>query len=115
MKKLACVSNIKLLETHLSSIHAEDYCLKILENKFSKMKIGKKTKIHLLVVRLSRSGELKYSRPCSSCIKRIKKSPIKIENIYYSNREYGICYEKYQNLITTNSTFVSRGSRSKSE
>lgn len=46
---------------------------------------NKSDTLDLCVVRISKDGILKNSKPCKTCIKFIEKSKIKIKNIYYSN------------------------------
>lgn len=72
----------------MKSVHAEDGCL----NKFihsKKYKKNKKIKYDLIVIRMSRIGNIGTSRPCFGCIIKmcIYKIVYKINicNVYYSH------------------------------
>jgi hypothetical protein len=107
------ISNNIKIKGKISSIHAEDACMTTLEKLYQHKKIRKRAKFYLLVIRLNRIKELKNSRPCSRCIKRISKSPLasRIQGVFYSNSDGGISYEKLSELVQNGSSHVCRGDR----
>ena len=52
--------------------------------------------LHILVIRINKSGIIRYSRPCSECIKKLQK--LGIQKIYYSNEYGNITWEYTQNM-----------------
>ena len=103
--------NTIYIDTAIPSTHAEEMALEKLKPNYGKKII----KISLLVIRISQaSTPTKYtlgnSRPCASCLYKIKNSisiGYKIDKVYFSN-DFGniICY-KLRDIIKEKQ-FVSR-------
>lgn len=104
-------SNYRIIGSKIKSVHAEDACLSALERLFQFKKYRKRVKFNLLVIRLNRNGNLKISRPCARCIKRIARSPLvgMINGIYYSNSIGNISFEKTSDMIDIGSDFITLG------
>lgn len=83
------------------AIHAEMEAIKNINNSKSRTKIKFKT-YDLIVIRVTNSGRLGNSRPCSKCKKYIMnycdKTHIKINTIYYSNEDGTITAEKFDKM-----------------
>jgi deoxycytidylate deaminase len=74
-----CGSGVALI-----SIHAETDCLSNCHAKWSKG-------MDLLVIRVNNSNKLLNSRPCNSCIDKLRKRNIR--KVYYSTNEGTVIYE----------------------
>jgi hypothetical protein len=83
--------------------HAEIHAIEKLDHQ----KIKKS--VNLLVVRLSKSGELGESRPCYHCLQSLKKTKIKIKYVYFSTESKIITREKFKNMLCVNIFYVSSG------
>ena len=70
---------------------------------YGKKNYGKK--YNILVIRVNHNGELVNARPCHNCVDMLQSCGIK--TIYYST-ENGIIGEKVNNIISINSSSVSR-------
>lgn len=82
-----------------NSIHAEHHAL----NNLPYYKRQKKLKnINILILRVSKTKKITMSKPCVNCIKKLKflpsKKGYKIQNIYYSDENGGICQIKLSNI-----------------
>jgi cytidine deaminase len=79
-----------------TSIHAEVAASKkfILECKYKKYKIRS---VDILVIRISKNGNLGSSRPCSNCIKYMYEMGF-IRNVYYSTSDGAILMENLHNM-----------------
>ncbi|MCH9715601.1 MAG: hypothetical protein K0U52_00740 [Gammaproteobacteria bacterium] len=93
-----------------STIHAEQDLMRKLYRMFKRRKLVSVRKVDILVIRLSSSGKLGMSRPCSECVKTLKHSPVPIGKVYYSSREGNIVAEKFLDLIHTRG-YMSSGRR----
>lgn len=79
----------------------------------SKMRT-KKRPIHvdLLVVRVSKTGQLGSSRPCYNCLLSMEKTSfLKIHNVYYSTNDKTIVKEKFTSMLKSEKTHLSVGFR----
>ena len=92
------------------SVHAEDDAI----GKFLKIRDAPK-KIDVLVIRLSKTGQLGSSRPCKNCLMRYinvsRKFKVKIKNIYYSTSDGTIQKENFITMLDSELTHVSSGYR----
>jgi len=68
--------------TFYKAKHAEFDALNRFKNLFPDTRIDNKS---LLVIRLNNQGEIRMSKPCSSCINFIRQ--YNIGRVFYSNRE----------------------------
>lgn len=104
-------SSRKLHQGAIDTRHAEiDAMLKLP----SKRRGAKLTKISLVVIRVSTNGELRNSRPCVHCLKRLQYLYIfgyNLCNVYYSDANGDIIREKYEDLLRSEQQHVSRGNR----
>jgi deoxycytidylate deaminase len=76
-------------KNNLDSLHAEQSCLLGLD--WSKIK-----NYNIFVLRLNRHGRIGLARPCNMCYNLI--SHIGLKNIYYSNKNEYISYERVNKL-----------------
>ena len=87
------------------STHAEMSALMHLKrSKFGKNKYWNKGKISvdLVVLCITKTGKLRMSKPCEHCIKKlIECTNIKINYVYYSNRDSLITKIRFNKLIIT--------------
>ena len=69
------------------SIHAEENAINNLPYYERRMK--KLCDLNILVIRITKSNELRMSKPCSSCVFYLKKIPPKkgynVKHVYYSD------------------------------
>ena len=96
-----------------NSVHAEmDAFSKIhllKRRKNGKNNNKKPFKVNMLVIQMNRSSELKMSKPCYHCIKKLAKhSNVIINNVYYSNREGGLTMEKFSDLVNSEETYLTK-------
>lgn len=90
--------------------HAEIDAMK----KLPSHKKNRLISVSLLVIRVDRSGELKNSRPCFDCLKRlqyINRYGYRLVNIYYSDENGQIIKKKYYQLLEDNNQHISKGYR----
>lgn len=87
--KNICIEN----ETIKLSIHAEvDALFKYYNKNFKNVK-----GLDILIIRIcDKSCNLKNSRPCNSCIEKLKQKGIR--KVYYSNDKGNIVYEFIENM-----------------
>jgi cytidine deaminase len=72
------------------------------------------TNVSLVVVRVSSTGELRNSKPCMHCLKRLQylhRFGYNLCSVYYSNEAGGIVKAKYEDLLRSEVQHVSRGNR----
>lgn len=96
------------------STHAEIASIKkfFYKNNLSYYKKQKKpVHINLLVIRLTKSNELKNSRPCYHCIQTLSKLNIIIDKVYYSNQNGHIVCEKFRDMLESPENKMSSGYR----
>lgn len=90
--------------------HAEtDVLRKIKKNKKARSK--KIVRFDLIVIRVSKTGILGSSKPCSNCLKHlmeVRQYGIYIDNVYYSTSNGSIEKSKLINLINEDSKHVTR-------
>ena len=89
-------SNKSDLSFDMMSFHAERNLI-IKHFKHFKYKRQSYT-YNILVIRLSKNGNLGSSKPCQRCINELKKSHINIKYIYYSNQYSNIIRENIKNI-----------------
>jgi hypothetical protein len=87
-----------------SSIHAEMHM--IYEHKRSKIKNNKH--YNALIIKVTKDLHLAYSKPCKNCLNGLIRSGIKINKLFYSNKERGITCEYLSDCKTSH---VSWGDR----
>lgn len=114
VKKLAMGTNHSVDAGPLPSIHAEHNAVsKFMRlNKFRRF-LSSHEKIDIVVIRLSRSGVVGYSRPCKNCIKRLMSYDVTINNIYYSDSDGSIKVEKFSTMYDSPLTDFSAGDKRK--
>lgn len=89
-------------------MHAEHLsCLKLMKNH--RFNTNHRTKYDLMVLRLTKTGTLGYSRPCKECLMRLKKSRININYVYYSQTDQSIGVEKFSSMADSSLTKSSGG------
>ena len=100
----------KLTFYNISSTHAEMDAI----NKI-KHKKNNPSSVDLLVIKFSKQGILKESKPCFHCLKYMKKSGVNIENIYCSSSLGEIDKYKFNDLYESSRKggYVSYGMRKK--
>ena len=83
------------------TIHAEIKLLSKLSDIFTRS-------ISILVIRLSKDGKLKESKPCYHCLQQMKMSGIPIKYVYYSTSNGNIIRETFSKM---QSNYITKGSR----
>jgi len=96
----------------LTSIHAEESALHKLQRLIHYRKFDDRKNVDILVIKLTKTGILSYSRPCRDCITRLERSGLKINRIYYSNEFGSITSESLSELVASKGS-CSRGTRLK--
>lgn len=88
-KKLLMSTNYVVNDAALPSIHSEHSgIIKLMRlNRFRRF--FKHEKIDILVIRISASGVIGYSRPCRDCLARMMNCSININNVYYTTDANG--------------------------
>ena len=57
-------------------------------------------KFDLIVIKVSKTGNISTARPCYHCIKQLESASfVRIKNIFYSNKEGNIIKETFEQLI----------------
>lgn len=80
------------------SRHAEIDVLKKEKKNYSLTK--KIRRFNLIVIKVSKTGNISTARPCYHCIKQLESASfVRIKNIFYSNREGIIIKETFEQLI----------------
>lgn len=80
------------------SRHAEIDVLKKEKKNYSLTK--KIRKFNLIVIKISKTGNISTARPCYHCIKQLESASfVRIKNIFYSNKEGNIIKETFEQLI----------------
>ena len=74
------------------SIHAEQKVSSVHINNF------KKGDINIVIIRINKKNELRYSRPCNNCIKYLQNLHYSIKNVYYSTNDGTIVCENLNNM-----------------
>jgi cytidine deaminase len=95
------------------SYHAENQVFsKLPKNKKSKVK-----SINLLVIRVTRNGNIVNSKPCIRCLQDMVRLPYekgyKVRNIYYSNEDGKIIRKTLTDLLYNEELHMSRFYREK--
>jgi cytidine deaminase len=109
-KKLAIGQSYHIKNAAMLSIHAEHNAI----NKFIKINkyrrfVEPHEKIDIVVIRLSKSGAVGYSRPCRNCLLRMLNCELRINNIYYTSADGSIKVEKLSQMFNSELTVMSRG------
>jgi hypothetical protein len=73
---------------------------------FYKEKRKYRNKYNLIVIRVNHKGNLVNARPCHNCVDMLKACGIK--NIFYSTQNGDIICEKVNQIVSINSSSVSR-------
>jgi hypothetical protein len=106
-KKLANGESKKESYHGAPSTHAEEDALRNLNLS----NISPRNRVvDILVVRFSKSGELGESRPCDHCLKKMAKSCVAVNDVYYSTCN-GIVKEKFIDMINSDRSHISYGDR----
>lgn len=84
------------------TIHAE---MDVLSNVHSRYLKG----TDILIIRVNKSKKLIYSRPCGSCVKKMKQKGIR--KAYYSTEDGEIVYEYVQDMIMLHESSGTRSRR----
>lgn len=80
------------------SRHAEIDLLK--KEKKNYIITKKIRKLNLIVIKVSKTGNISTARPCYHCIKQLNSASfVRIKNIYYSNHDGNIVKETFDQLI----------------
>lgn len=80
------------------SRHAEIDLLKKEKKNYCLTK--KIRKLNLIVIKVSKTGNISTARPCYHCIKQLNSASfVRIKNIYYSNHDGNIVKETFDQLI----------------
>ena len=66
-------------------------------------------KFDILVVKITKNGSLKNSKPCIHCLKYLKKSKLNINKVYYSTDKEIVC----ENLVDITNDYITTGIRRK--
>ena len=84
---------------------------------FNKIRFKKNMPRHIdvFVIRIGKSGQFGNSRPCRHCIEMMERSGFHIKNVYYSDSDGFIIKEKFQNMKSSDITYVSSGMRTKTK
>ena len=110
MQKLVVGENYIVQNDGKISVHAEEDAI----GKFLRIRDAPK-KIHVLVIRLSKTGQLGSSRPCKNCLTRYinisRKFKLKIKNVYYSTSDGTIERENFITMLDSELTHISSGYR----
>ena len=61
-------------------------------------------KYSMIVIRINKNGKMCNSKPCCKCIESLKMH--KVKNIYYSNSEGEIIFEKTKNITNDHSSSI---------
>jgi deoxycytidylate deaminase len=110
MKKVAIGTSSVIQNGPLPSIHAEHSAINKLArlNRYRRF-IKTHMKFDIVVIRLSRSGVIGYSRPCRNCLTRLMNANISINNVYYTGADGSIKVEKFSDMYDSNTTEFSKG------
>jgi cytidine deaminase len=83
------------------SVHAEDHAIQKLPTRPSKQK--RYQKVDILVIRVSKTGQLGNSKPCHSCLmllsKQLPERGYTLSRVYYSDDQGKIQVSKLSNLL----------------
>jgi hypothetical protein len=98
-----------------NGLHAEHNAINNLQPSKTK---GKKLEvINILVLRFSKTGNIKNSKPCSNCINRISSvsqiKGYKVKHVYYSNEDCGITCSTLKELQLDDNKHQSRLAKNK--
>jgi deoxycytidylate deaminase len=111
-KKLVITVNYIVNNNTLPSVHAEhDGLKKLIRLNKHKRFLSSCDKIDMLVVRISKTGTIGYSRPCHDCLIRITNCNLKINKVYYSNNEGTIVAEPFGAMLDSPLTKFSSGKK----
>ena len=105
-KKVAIGRNNWIQQYTTPTLHAEMDAYQKLQPYY------KSIDLDMIVVRFTRDGQLRQSRPCYHCIKMLSNSGLSIKNVYYS-RDGDMHKEKFCDMMHSPLTQVSSGMRNK--
>ena len=96
----------------LPSIHAEHEGLtKLMRINRYRRYLSNIDEVDVLVVRVSASGCVGYSRPCHDCLLRMINCPFNINAIYYTDADGTIVSEKFYAMYDSPLTKFTNGRR----
>jgi len=112
VKKLAMGSSSRMVNHSTSSIHAEHDCMQKTArlNRYRRF-LSPGDKVDVMVVRMSRSGIIGYSRPCRNCLRRLAKSKYPINQIYYTIDPDKLVVERFSEMYDSPLTKMSSADR----
>ena len=79
-------------------------------NKIKKKKNLPK-QVDIVVIKLTKSGQLGESRPCYHCLCSLERSNLNIKHVYYSTKNNTIIREKLADMKYCEHTQISSGMR----
>jgi hypothetical protein len=92
------------------SLHAEIHCILNLHklNAYRRM-LKKHDKINILVIRISPTGTVGYSRPCRGCVETMTRNKLfsVVNSIYYTDVDGGIIVEHVNQMNDTSGKYSS--------
>lgn len=95
-----------------NTIHSEhDGMRKLFKLNKRKRILSRTDKIDLLVIRITKTGIIGYSRPCRNCLLRLSRINFNIRLIYYSINNSDVRCEKLSEMIESPLTRISSGYR----
>jgi hypothetical protein len=97
------------ISTHAELASFEKYCFKTNHSYTKKPK--RMPRVNILVIRLSRTNEIKHSRPCYHCIQTFQRLNIIIDRVYYSDQSGNIVCEKFNDMKDSDKNKVTSGYR----
>jgi hypothetical protein len=111
---LAIASNYIVVNGPLPSIHAEASGIKklIKLNKYRRF-LSPHGTIDIMVIRISKTGTIGYSRPCRDCLLKMTNCKFKINQIYYSDFDGAIIMENFSSMFHSPLTKFSNGTKKK--
>ena len=106
VKKVAYGLNSTRRDYTGTSTHAEMDALAKIIGKGNKTR-----KLDLIVIKLTKTGQLGESRPCHNCLRRLYESGVNIKHVYYSTSKGTMEKENFNSMLESPRTYVSYGMR----
>lgn len=79
------------INTYTYAMHAEQNAASVKNQDFKGL-------VDIVIIRINKKNQLRYSRPCNKCIEYLKRLDYKIENVYYSTNKGDIICEELKNM-----------------
>jgi deoxycytidylate deaminase len=97
------------------SIHAEHNAMyRFLRHNQDRRILRNRNKIDIMVIRLSKTSTIGYSRPCKNCIVRLTNCRyLNINNIYYTDHDGSMKVESFSSMFNSPLTKLSSGDAKK--